>query len=217
MKKLSLLILGLLTLLPAKADEGMWTLYNLPQAVYDQMKAYGFSLPYENIYSSQDAIKGSVVLFGGFCSGVVVSPDGLVFTNHHCGFEAIRSHSTVEHDYMLNGFYAKEYKDELPNENLFVSFMVEQQDVTARLKALGIDDMPSDRQSAVIDSVATVMTDSVKKVEKTLHVDATSACSAYTPTPRPTVRRSIRSATCPTVRRRGRKCRLTDTRTATSP
>ena len=166
-----MLILGLLTLLPMKADEGMWTLYNLPQAVYDQMKAYGFSLPYENIYSSQDAIKGSVVLFGGFCSGVVVSPDGLVFTNHHCGFEAIRSHSTVEHDYMLNGFYAKEYKDELPNENLFVSFMVEQQDVTARLKALGIDDMPSDRQSAVIDSVATVMTDSVKKVEKTLHVE----------------------------------------------
>ena len=166
-----MLILGLLALLPAKADEGMWTLYNLPQAVYNQMKAYGFSLPYENLYSSQDAIKNSAVLFGGFCSGVVVSPDGLVFTNHHCGFEAIRSHSTVEHDYMLNGFYAKDFKDELPNENLFVSFMVEQQDVTARLQALGIDCMTPEKQSELIDSLATVMTDEVKKTDKTLHVE----------------------------------------------
>ncbi len=171
MKKLSLLILGLLTLLPAKADEGMWTLYNLPQAVYDQMKAYGFSLPYEQLYQGDRAVKGSVVLFGGFCSGVVVSPDGLVFTNHHCGFEAIRSHSTVEHDYMLNGFYAKSFKDELPNENLFVSFMIDQQDVTARLQALGIDDMPYDKQAELIDSIAAVMTDSVKKVDKSYHVE----------------------------------------------
>ena len=166
-----MLILGLLTLLPMKADEGMWTLYNLPQAVYDQMKTYGYSLPYESLYSAGNAVKGSVVLFGGFCSGVVVSPDGLVFTNHHCGFEAIRSHSTVEHDYMLNGFYAKSFKEELPNENLFVSFMIEQQDVTPRLQALGIDNMTPEEQSALIDSIATVMTDSVKKIEKTYHVE----------------------------------------------
>ncbi len=171
MKKLSTLILGLLALLPAKADEGMWTLYNLPQAVYSQMQAYGFSLPYEQLYQGDRAVKGSVVLFGGFCSGVVVSPDGLVFTNHHCGFEAIRSHSTVEHDYMLNGFYAKTTKDELPNENLFVSFMISQQDVTARLKALGIDGMDYDRQDELIDSIAAVMTDSVKRIDKSYHVE----------------------------------------------
>ena len=171
MKKLTTLILGLLALLPAKADEGMWTLYDLPQAVYSQMQAYGFSLPYEQLYSGNDAVKGSVVLFGGFCSGVVVSPDGLVFTNHHCGFEAIRSHSTVEHDYMKDGFYAKSFKDELPNENLFVSFMVSQEDVTARRQALGIDDMDYDRQDALIDSVAAVMTDSVKRIDKSYHVE----------------------------------------------
>ena len=155
----------------AHADEGMWTLYNLPQAVYDQMKSYGFSLPYNDIYGSNDAIKNSVVLFGGFCSGVVVSPDGLVFTNHHCGFEAIRSHSTVEHDYMLNGFYAKSYEEELPNENLFVSFMVKQEDVSQRLKALGVDDLPADKATELIDSVAAAMTDEACKTDKGLHVE----------------------------------------------
>ena len=155
----------------AHADEGMWTLYNLPQAVYDQMKSYGFSLPYNDIYGSKDAIKNSVVLFGGFCSGVVVSPDGLVFTNHHCGFEAIRSHSTVEHDYMLNGFYAKSYEEELPNENLFVSFMVKQEDVSQRLKALGVDDLPADKATELIDSVAAAMTDEARKTDKGLHVE----------------------------------------------
>ena len=99
-----------------KADEGMWTLYNLPPAVYEQMKAEGFLLPYDDLYSSDNAIKNCVVNFSGYCSGVVVSPDGLVFTNHHCGFESIRSHSTVEHDYMLNGFCARSHEEELPNE-----------------------------------------------------------------------------------------------------
>ena len=163
--------MGLASLLPASADEGMWTLYNLPQAVYEQMKQYGFDLPYNNIYGSKDAIKNSAVLFGGFCSGVVVSPDGLVFTNHHCGFEAIRSNSTVEHDYMLNGFYAKTNAEELPNKDLFVSFMVEQQDVTERLKALGIDKLDEGKQAQLIDSVANAMTEAVKKTDKGLHVE----------------------------------------------
>ena len=171
-KAKALLLSALMAAAPmAHADEGMWTLYNLPQAVYDQMKSYGFSLPYNDIYGSNDAIKNSVVLFGGFCSGVVVSPDGLVFTNHHCGFEAIRSHSTVEHDYMLNGFYAKSYEEELPNENLFVSFMVKQEDVSQRLKALGVDDLPADKATELIDSVAAAMTDEARKTDKGLHVE----------------------------------------------
>ena len=128
MKKSTLIMAGLLAVSSVKADEGMWTLYNLPQAVYEQMQAEGFQLPYNSLYFSDDAIKNAVVNFSGYCSGVVVSPDGLVFTNHHCGFEAIRSHSTVEHDYMLNGFYAKSFEEELPNKDMFVSFMVEQKD-----------------------------------------------------------------------------------------
>ena len=141
MKKFFLLVLPfyLFTCLPVKADEGMWTLYNLPNAVYETMKQENYELPYGALYQGDDAIKNCVVNFGGYCSGVVVSPDGLVFTNHHCGFEAIRSHSTVEHDYMLNGFVSNSYEEELPNKNLFVSFMVEQKDITAYLKSLGLD------------------------------------------------------------------------------
>ena len=173
MKKKNLLLAAslLLSAGAAHADEGMWTLYNLPQPVYEQMKTYGFNLPYDALYSGDNAIMKSVVNFSGYCSGVVVSPDGLVFTNHHCGFEAIRSHSTVDHDYMLNGFYAKTYADELPNENMFVSFMVEQKDITDDLRQKGLYDLPIDKQSAFLDSIENVMSKDVKKNDSTLRLE----------------------------------------------
>ena len=172
MKKKNLFLAAALALssAAAHADEGMWTLYNLPQAVYEQMKSYGFTPSYDQLYKSEDAIKNAVVNFSGYCSGVVVSPDGLVFTNHHCGFEAIRSHSTVDHDYMLNGFFAKSFAEELPNENMFVSFMKEQKDITAHMEALRIHDWSNARQEEMIDSVANAMTDSIKKIDPTLHI-----------------------------------------------
>ena len=171
MKKLSILMAGLaFTATTAHADEGMWTLYNLPQAVYEQMQAEGFTLPYSSLYTGDNAIKNAVVNFSGYCSGVVVSPDGLVFTNHHCGFEGIRSHSTVEHDYMLNGFYAKSFEEELPNENMFVSFMKEQRDITDHMVSLGIHEKNGKEQEAMLDSVANAMTDSTKKIDPTLHI-----------------------------------------------
>ncbi len=153
MKKTILVFALAVAALAARADEGMWTLYNLPQAVYEQMKGYGFALPYDRLYQSDNAIKNAVVNFSGYCSGVVVSPDGLVFTNHHCGFEAIRSHSTVEHDYMLNGFYAKTYADELPNKGMFVRFMVDQRDITPMLEARGIGKMNREEQGRLLDEV----------------------------------------------------------------
>ena len=129
----------LFSLLPlgASADEGMWTIYNLPNQVFETMQGYGFQLSYDELYKGDTSLKAAVVNFSGYCSGVVVSPDGLVFTNHHCGFEAIRSHSTVEHDYMLNGFYAKDFSEELPNKDMFVSFMIDQKDVTDQINGVG--------------------------------------------------------------------------------
>ena len=170
MKKLFLAALCMLSL-SANADEGMWTLYNLPQAVYEKMKIEGYELPYENLYQADDAIMKSVVNFSGYCSGVVVSPDGLVFTNHHCGFEAIRSHSTVEHDYMLNGFCAKSYEEELPNKNMFVSFMVDQKDVTEQLNAAGLSKMSRKRQEVFLDSMENVWSKELKSKDSTLRLE----------------------------------------------
>lgn len=154
----------------AHADEGMWTIYNLPNAVYEMMQREGFSMTYDQLYNGENALKNAVVNFSGYCSGVVVSPDGLVFTNHHCGFEAIRSHSTVEHDYMLNGFFAKSYAEELPNENLFVSFMVEQKDVTDKVMSLGYEKLDNKKRDELIDSLENEMTKEAKKNDSTLHI-----------------------------------------------
>ncbi len=172
MKKSTFIISILIAITPAtKADEGMWTLYNLPEAVYQTMQSEGFTLPYNNLYQGENALKNAVVNFSGYCSGVVVSPDGLVFTNHHCGFESIRSHSTVQHDYMLNGFVAKKHTDELPNENMFVSFMRSQKDITDQVNKLGYNQLKSDRKEALIDSLQNAMTHEVQKQDSTLHVN----------------------------------------------
>ena len=171
MEKPLLTLFALLCVLHGRADEGMWTLYDLPSAVYEQMRGYGYGLPYDKLYAADDAIMKSVVNFSGYCSGVVVSGDGLVFTNHHCGFEAIRSHSTVEHDYMLHGFYAKTQEEELPNEDMFVSFMVEQRDVTAELLAQGLDSMTAERRSLFLDSVENAMLKDVRAKDSTLRLE----------------------------------------------
>ena len=98
------LLFALTVLLPAAADEGMW----LPSLVSDRMKEMrkkGFRLTTEDIYSiNRASMKDAVVLFGGFCTGEIVSTEGLVLTNHHCGYDAIQFHSSVEHDYLTHGF-----------------------------------------------------------------------------------------------------------------
>ena len=170
MKKILLSLMCLISL-AAKADEGMWTLYNLPQAIYEQMQQEGFELPYSSLYEGEGAIKNCVVNFGGYCSGVVVSPNGLVFTNHHCGFESIRSHSTVDHDYMLNGFVAKSYAEELPNENLFVSFMVNQVDITEALDSTGFYELNFYEQEALIDSLQSDLQRTLRETDSTLRLE----------------------------------------------
>ncbi len=166
-------LLFLFSLLPlgASADEGMWTIYNLPNQVFETMQGYGFQLSYDELYKGDTSLKAAVVNFSGYCSGVVVSPDGLVFTNHHCGFEAIRSHSTVEHDYMLNGFYAKDFSEELPNKDMFVSFMIDQKDVTDQINGVGFYNMSDERKQEFIDSLQQADTDEARKTDPSYHVE----------------------------------------------
>ena len=171
MKKLLLALLAPLAISTAHADEGMWTLYNLPNAVYEQMRLEGYQLPYDKLYQADDAIMKAVVNFSGYCSGVVVSPDGLVFTNHHCGFEAIRSHSTVEHDYMIDGFIAKSFEEELPNENMFVSFMVEQKDITEQVLTPDFEKKNDFERSVFLDSIENALSKQVKAQDSTLRLE----------------------------------------------
>ena len=171
MKRILVSLVSLVSLVNfAHADEGMWTLFDLPTAVYDQMKQYGFQLPMEQLYQSDNAVKNAVINFSGYCSGVVVSPDGLVFTNHHCGFDAIRRHSTVEHDYLLNGFYAKSFEEELPNEDLFVSFMLEQKDVSDQILPL-LKGLNSEQQADKVDSIENAWLKDIHQKDSTLRIE----------------------------------------------
>ena len=122
-----------LSFLSASADEGMW----LPSLIGDRikdMKQKGFKLSAEDIYSINKAsLKDAVMLFGGGCTGEFVSAEGLLLTNHHCGYGSIQQLSSVEHDYLTNGFWAMSRAEELPVPGLSISLLVRMEDVTERL------------------------------------------------------------------------------------
>ena len=116
------------------ADEGMWMLNSIDQKTADAMQSLGLQLTPDQLYSTEHAsLKDCVVDFSDYCSGVVVSPDGLVFTNHHCGYSAIQSLSTPEDDILTNGFVARSRKKERPAEGLFVKFLQRTEDCTDRI------------------------------------------------------------------------------------
>ena len=149
MRNTLIALLAAAALLPsARADEGMWLPMLISQRI-EHMHEKGFTLDAEDIYSiNQASLKDAVVLFGGGCTGEVVSPEGLLFTNHHCGYSQIQKHSSVEHDYLKDGFWALDRSDELPNPGLSVMFLEYMQDVTSELSSA------TDKQAA-IDSLVT--------------------------------------------------------------
>ena len=156
MKKIVLLILALFCLkgVPALADEGMWVPALIQSRIKD-MKAKGFKLTAEDIYSiNRSSLKDAVLLFGSGCTGEVISDEGLFLTNHHCGYYFIGSHSSVEHDYLTNGFWAMNRSEELPNPGLTVSFLIRMEDVTDRaLKGVG-DEMPQAERDSMVKANA---------------------------------------------------------------
>ncbi|MDX1956560.1 MAG: S46 family peptidase [Chitinophagaceae bacterium] len=124
------LVVGLF--LRSMADEGMWLPLLLGQQVYNDMVKRGLKLTKEQLYSINKAsIKDAIVIFGGGCTGEIVSSQGLIFTNHHCGYDVIASSSTLEHNYLRDGFYAKNFGEEIPGGQLSVQFLLRIEDVTA--------------------------------------------------------------------------------------
>jgi hypothetical protein len=136
----------------AKADEGMWLLPLIEKLNIGKMTELGLKLSAEDIYSLNKAsVKDAIVIFGGGCTGELVSSQGLILTNHHCGYASIQAHSTVEHDYLLDGFWAMSKEEELPNQNLAVTFLISIEDVTAEVLANVKQDMSETERTRAIN------------------------------------------------------------------
>lgn len=128
------LLMAIVSIAPVKADEGMWLPMLIKRLNQRDLQKMGLQLTPEEIYSvNNSSLKDAIVSMGGFCTAEIVSPNGLMLTNHHCGYDAIRSNSTVEDDILTNGFWAKSYDQEKPNEGLFVTFLVRMEDVTDQI------------------------------------------------------------------------------------
>ena len=146
----------------ARADEGMWLPSLISERIGD-MQAKGFRLSAEDIYSiNQASLKDAVVLFGRGCTGELVSPEGLLLTNHHCGYAQIQKHSSVEHDYLRDGFWAMERSEELPNEGLTVSFLDRMEDVTEAVLEGYEPGMDEHKRDSVVKANSKALTDMIK-------------------------------------------------------
>ena len=144
---LSFLLVGAMS---AYADEGMWLPSLISQRIGD-MQAKGFRLTAEDVYSvNQASLKDAVVLFGSGCTGELVSDEGLLLTNHHCGYSYIQRHSSVEHDYLKDGFWAMNRSEELPNKGLTVSFLERMEDVTDQVLAGYVPSMTEAQRDSVV-------------------------------------------------------------------
>ena len=169
MKKILLTIVLSVSLLGrAMADEGMWLPLLLGQQVYNDMVKKGLKLTKEQLYNiNKPSLKDAIVIFGGGCTGEIVSSQGLIFTNHHCGYDAIANASTVEHNYLQNGFYARNKGEEIPT-TLSVQFLLRIDDVTKEvMDSLGKLTGPErvQKQAAVLAAINKRMSDAGKNIE----------------------------------------------------
>ncbi|MFH1005366.1 MAG: S46 family peptidase [Bacteroidota bacterium] len=143
-----------------RADEGMWIPILLKQLNEADMQKAGFKLTAEDIYSiNKSSMKDAVVQFGGGCTAEVISPDGLILTNHHCGYGRIQSHSSVQNNLLANGFWAMNKKEELSNPGLTVTFIIRIEDVTAKI----LDSITNEMSETKRDSIITARSEKIKK------------------------------------------------------
>lgn len=166
MKKLWAVLLLLVASGQVFADEGMWVLKELNKQNLARMKELGFTPSYEQLYSETDpCVANAVVIFGGGCSGITVSNEGLIFTNHHCGFGSIQQLSSVEHDYLKDGFVSQSKEEELPVPGLTVRYLRETVDVSDRINSQIASIKEEHLRLAAADSIGQAMADSVGNTE----------------------------------------------------
>ena len=150
MKRFFYSLLLTLVTIPAIADEGMWLRVLIQQRIVD-MQEKGFKLTAEDLYSvNQASLKDAIVHFNGGCTGEIISDQGLLITNHHCGYSAIQSHSSLEHDYLKDGFWAMSLDEELPNKGLWVAFLVRMEDVTDKVLAGYNESMTEAQRDSIV-------------------------------------------------------------------
>jgi len=173
MKRLFLLLFThIIILLPARSDEGMWIPMLIEKYNIRIMQEKGFKLEAEDIYSINKAcMKDAVLRFGGGCTGEMISGKGLLITNHHCGFSQIQRHSSLEHDYITNGFWAMSAAEELPNPGLSVTFLRRMEDVTDKVLE-GVNDgmSASSREETISKNIASISLEAVKGTRYSAYV-----------------------------------------------
>lgn len=161
-------LMAILSVISASADEGMWLPSLIANRITD-MQEKGFRLSAEDIYSiNQASLKDAVVLFGRGCTGELISPEGLLLTNHHCGYGQIQQHSSVEHDYLRDGFWAMSRAEELPNKGLTVSFLERMEDVTGVILKGYSPEMTEEERAELVKRNSDALTAEVVKEGKGL-------------------------------------------------
>ena len=167
-RKITIILLALMAAVTSRADEGMWLPSLISQRIAD-MQEKGFRLNAEDIYSiNQASLKDAVVLFGRGCTGELISPEGLLLTNHHCGYSQIQQHSSVEHDYLKDGFWAMSRAEELPNKGLTVSFLERMDDVTDQILKGYTPDMTEEQRVELVKENSKALIDEATKEGKGL-------------------------------------------------
>ncbi len=154
-----------------KADEGMWLLHLLQEKNMEEMKDMGLELTAEDIYDINNSSLNDAVgaLDGGSCTAELVSPEGLLLTNHHCGYDEIQNHSSVENDYLKNGFWAMTREEELPNPGKTVTFVIRMEDVTEKVLPELSNDLTGDERAQKVEKLTA---DLVSKATEGTHYDA---------------------------------------------
>jgi hypothetical protein len=156
--KITLVAIALLIGSFAKADEGMWLPFLLGRN-YEDMKKHGLRLTQDEIYSiNNSSLKDAIISFGGFCTGEIISNKGLILTNHHCGYDAIAGASSTEHNYLDNGFWAKNHDEEIAVPGLTAAFIIRIEDVTATIAKELNENMTSEERAAKIKEISAILT-----------------------------------------------------------